>query len=397
MKKLKLPKKDSHIVSCVTEIPQDPKGIVIAVHGFSSSKEGATYQLLMERLPAADYGVLALDLPGHGSEESAQELLRVGGAIDSIETAEAYVVEHYPDIPVCYFASSFGAWLTCLYISLREHSGRHVFLRSAAVNMPDVFIKKELTEQEWQHMEDLKTKGYFDTCMDDHAPVRITKEMLEDFEKTDLFQLFAPERFGYHEILMVHGEDDQVIDPDAAMQFAEEFTIPLILFPEEGHTLCDHPGTADCVINLAIETYDIRGRRTELDGIAPVVLEKIWQLDDLAMGHEVAVIPFSSGNYLEEFYRFYKIRNRTHKLVSASDAFRGELKELATYDGWREIIKKTKGFFGEPLDIKLLENASALINELEGPLGLAPFFFVDDLIFCEYEDFTLCFMSGTNN
>ena len=77
MEKLKLPKKDSHIVSCFIEVPQDPKGIVIAVHGFSSSKEGTTYQLLMKRLPAAGYGVLALDLPGHGVEESAQELLRV--------------------------------------------------------------------------------------------------------------------------------------------------------------------------------------------------------------------------------------------------------------------------------------------------------------------------------
>lgn len=397
MEKLKLTKKDSHIVSCVIEVPQDPKGIVIAVHGFSSSKEGTTYQMLMKRLPSAGYGVLALDLPGHGVEESAQELLRVSGALDSIETAEAYVSEHYPEIPICYFASSFGAWLTCLYISLRDHKGRHVFLRSAAVNMPELFLKKELTEEERKHIDDLETKGYFDTNMDLHAPVRITKEMFEDFEKTDLFRLFDPEKFGYHEMLMVHGEDDTVIDPEAAIRFAEEFTIPLIMVPEEGHSLCDHPGTADRVIDLAIELYDIRGKRPELEGIDPAVLENVWQLGDLAMEYEVAVIPFSSGDYLEEFYRFYKVFNRDHKLVPASDSYYEELKELKTYDGWREIIGQTKTFFGIPNCIKVFEDAAALTEELEGPLGLAPLFFVDDLLFCEYDDLTLCFISGTNN
>lgn len=256
MEKVKITKQDSNIVSCVAKIPEDPKGIVIAVHGFASSKEGVTYRLLLERLPAAGYGVLALDLPGHGSEESAKELLRVNGALDSIEAAEKYVTGHYPNVPICYFASSFGAWLTGLYISLREHKGRIVFMRSAAVNMPELFIKQDMTEQEKQYIEDLKTKGYFDTVSDQQASVRITKAMFEDFEKTDLFQLFAPERSADHKILMVHGENDDVINPEAAMLFAEKFDLPIILFPNEGHSLSTAPDTADRVIDLAIELFD---------------------------------------------------------------------------------------------------------------------------------------------
>lgn len=397
MEKLKLSKKNSHIVSCVIEVPQNAKGIVIAVHGFSSSKEGTTYQMLMKRLPEAGYGVLALDLPGHGTEESSKELLRVEAAIDNIEAAEAYISEHYPELPICYFASSFGAWLTCLYISQREHKGRHVFLRSAAVNMPDLFIKKELTDAERHHIEDLETKGYFDTSMDLHAPVRITKEMLKDFEHTDLFKQFDAKRSEDHQILMVHGEEDTVIDPEEAMRFADIFELPLIMFPEEGHSLCNHPGTADRVIDFAIELYNSRGTRKELDGIAPEVLEKIWQLGELTMENEVAVIPFSSGDYLNEFYRFYNIINRDQKLVPASDSFYEELKEIETYDTWREIIAQIKSNFGVPSGIKVFENLPALIKELEGPFGFAPFFFVDDLFFCEYEGFTLCFISGTNN
>lgn len=45
----------------------------------------------------------------------------------------------------------------------------------------------------------------------------------------------------------------------------------------------------------------------------------------------------------------------------------------------------------------LFDDVSGIIDELEGPDGLAPFFFFFDLMFCEYDDFTLCFMSGSNN
>ena len=256
MEKLKLVKGNSHIVSSIIEVPEGPKGIVIAVHGFSSSKEGSTYQLLMERLPAAGYGMIAIDLPGHGTEESARELLRVKGAIDSIEAAEKYVTANYPDIKICYFASSFGAWLTGLYISQREHNGRKAFFRSAAVNMPELFIKENPTELEKQYLRDLETKGYFDTDMDLDASVRITKGLFQDFMETDLFRDFDPDRFGQHQIIMAHGEHDQVIDPDAAKRFAELFNIPIIIFPDEGHSLAEHEGTADQVISRAIELFN---------------------------------------------------------------------------------------------------------------------------------------------
>ena len=43
MEYMKIRKKDSNIVPCVKSIPEKPKGIVIAIHGFSSSKECSTF------------------------------------------------------------------------------------------------------------------------------------------------------------------------------------------------------------------------------------------------------------------------------------------------------------------------------------------------------------------
>lgn len=252
---LKLKKANGHTVSCVLKVPADPKGIVIAIHGFSSSKECETYKMLLRRLPAAGFGMIGIDLPGHGTEESSLEPLRIEACKESIAAAERYAKEHWPELPVCYFASSFGAYVTGLYVSTREHSGRRAFFRSAAVNMPELFIKEHPTEKERQLMRDMEEKGYFISGIELGKPVKVTLEMYHDLETTDLFELFDPKPEGAHKIAMAHGEKDEVIDPEAARRFALKFGIPITFFKGEGHSLSLDSATPDRVADLAIRLY----------------------------------------------------------------------------------------------------------------------------------------------
>ncbi len=256
MEILKITKSDGNIVPCIMEIPQKLRGIVLAVHGFSSSKECSTYQLLLRRMPPEGYGVVGIDLPGHGFEESLREELRIKGALDSIEATENYITTVWPNKPVFYFASSFGAYLTGLYISSRPHAGRRAFFRSAAVNMPDLFIKENPTEEDRKHLEELKTRGWFEMNVETARPVRITKGMMEDFENTDLFSIFDSSAYGGTRVKMAHGAEDIVIDPNKAKRFAEQFQIPITVFKDEGHSLSDHPETPDRVADLAIAFYN---------------------------------------------------------------------------------------------------------------------------------------------
>ena len=253
MVNITITKQDGQGISCVMEVPEPPKGIVIVVHGFSSSKDCATYQLLLRRLPAAGYGMFGIELPGHGTGDSSRELLRIPGAIDSIETAERYVAEQYPSVPIFYFASSFGAYLTGLYISTREHKGKKAFFRSAAVNMPELFVNGSRMGDDQTVRKELEEKGYFDANAGLGRPVRITKEMLHDLEETDLFSLYHPQDT---QVMMAHGEEDAVIDPAAAKAFSEKFGVPLVMFPGEGHSLGTDPVTPDRVADLAIRFFD---------------------------------------------------------------------------------------------------------------------------------------------
>lgn len=255
MEYFNIQKDDGNIISCVKAIPDHPKGIVIVIHGFTSSKESSTYRLLRDRLPAAGFGMVGIDLPGHGTGESAKETLRIPGAINSIQAVERYVLQAYPGYEVFYFGSSFGAYLIGLYISTWAHAGRKAFWRSAAVNMPKLFVKENPTAKEKQQLEDLETKGYFEAEMEGNRPVRVTKAFYNDLLENDLFEIFDPNRFGKNQIAMAHGREDSVIDPDAADRFAEKFKIPVTWFPGEGHSLSNNSSTPDRVVDLAIAFF----------------------------------------------------------------------------------------------------------------------------------------------
>ena len=255
MEIFRIQKDNGHFVSCVKEIPPDPRVIVIAIHGFSSSRDCATYQMLLRRLPPEGCGVIGIELPGHGSAESSQETLRIENALESIAAAENYAAEHYPGTEICYFASSFGAYLTGLYLTGREHRGRRAFFRSAAVNMPSLFLKEHPTEESCRQREELREKGWFDAAVETGKPVRITREMLRDLEENDLFVRFDPSAHGENRVMMVHGAEDSVIDPEAARAFAERFRIPIRFFENEGHSLGGHPETPDRVADLALAFF----------------------------------------------------------------------------------------------------------------------------------------------
>lgn len=260
MKKIVLNKTNGYKVPAFLEVPEDASGIVIAVHGLTSSKECSTYKTLFRIFPESGLGVLGIDLPGHGTEEAYEEPLRTDNCIGSIEAAEKYAVSLCPDCDIYYFGSSFGAYLTMLYLSRRDHKGRKAFFRSAAVNMSTLFIKEDPSEEEKKQMKDLMEKGFFEVKMDNNRPVVITRALYDELADTDLFNVFEKDRYGRHDIAMAHGCDDAVIDPEKAKLFAEKFSIPITFFKDEGHSLASHPDTPDKVARLAVKLYKGKDR-----------------------------------------------------------------------------------------------------------------------------------------
>lgn len=255
-----LGKSNGYLVPCLTEMPKTPEGIVIMIHGFESSKECRSGQLLLRRLPPAGFGVICYDQPGHGTAEARQERVRIGACMDSLARVEAYCAKQYPGLPVYYFASSYGAYLVLLYVSKRRHKGTKLFMRSAAVNMPDLFFK---ADPDPRMVRDLKTKGYFTPNMELGNPVKVSKGMLEDLRANDLPTVFAAADHRDMAFEMVHGEEDAVIPASKAKAFADRFDIPITVMAGQGHSIWETPDAPEKVADLAIDFYKGRHDKRE--------------------------------------------------------------------------------------------------------------------------------------
>ena len=227
-------------------IQGNEKKVVVVSHGFGSSKSSPTVKTLMRVMPEAGIGIVAYDFPGHGESIIDEPELRIGTCIDCLATMEKIASEMAPDAEICYFSSSFGAYITLIYLTTREHRGKKAFLRSAAVNMPDKY--EELEEDEERAIEE---QGYAMVDHDYDRPLKITRGMRDDFRSHDLFSLYKP---GDAVIKMVSGTDDEVIDPEAMRRFAEKFGIDITWIEGGDHRL-GIPGAEDKVMSLAKEFF----------------------------------------------------------------------------------------------------------------------------------------------
>ncbi len=221
MEQFLLKKQNGHEIPCIAEFPEGMEKLVIVIHGYDSSKESENAANLMRTLPEKGFGVFAYDQPNHGSKQAASEELTVENCLDSLARVEEYLTERFPDKEVCYFGSSFGAYILGIFLTTRPHKGNKAFMRCAAVNFP------ELAEDEG----------------------------VDDVDLPDLFGLFDQAKPEDVEIAFAHGECDSTVKVEAAIEFTDRFGYPLTIFPGEEHTISDFPESPIRVAQLAAELY----------------------------------------------------------------------------------------------------------------------------------------------
>lgn len=229
MEKIILTKKNGHEIPCIAEFPDDMRKLVIVIHGYDSSKESQNAANLIRILPGKGFGVIAYDQPHHGSEQAVEEELTVENCLDSLACVEDYLDERFQPVgkyqqtlEICYFGSSFGAYITCIYLATRPHRGSKAFLRCAAVNFPELALE----------------------------------EGADDVELPDLFTLYDQAKPEDVQMAFAHGASDSTVKVEAAIEFTERFGYPLTIFPGEEHTISDDPESPIKVAELAAELFD---------------------------------------------------------------------------------------------------------------------------------------------
>ena len=262
------------------DAPEDRKKMaILIVHGFASSKEGPMAQKMLEYAASRGYGAVAMDFPAHGPHKEENGELSLSACKGNVMMLEEYIKRNLPGAAICYFGSSFGAYITLLRLLDIQKQAAIVepdpeptcaFLRSAAVNMPDLILRYDNFFTRLK----LKKDGYL-MSIGGPDTIRLTTRYFDDLKENDLPSLCRAlirekaEAMGVTDpasmpslqecldtpIRMVHATTDKIIRPNFARDFAEEFDIPLTWFEGEDHTLSTFPETPDAVCDMAWDFF----------------------------------------------------------------------------------------------------------------------------------------------
>ncbi len=235
--------KRAYEIPYIEKIKGDEKQVVIITHGFGSSMQSPTAQMMLEALAENGIGAIAFDFPGHGASKVSGDELSVANCIADLDYVRQYALSKCPDAKIGYFGSSFGAYITLHYLSQNPQEAK-AFLRSAAVNMHVIFDNP--TEAEKFAMAQ---QGHL--IINYAAPLKLTSEFLNDLKDHDLFEIYKQT---CADITMIHGTSDEDIDYDVAKSFAAKFNIPLITVEGGDHRLSQE-GMPEMVIAKAIEFF----------------------------------------------------------------------------------------------------------------------------------------------
>ena len=154
------------------------KTIVIAVHGFSSSRNSFVYAKIAPTLRENNIGMVCFDLPGHGLRKN--EKLNVQACLETIKNIEDEIRSLYSG-PISLTGTSFGGFLLLRYLDNNKRVYNKVILRAPALKVY-YFSNGDSFEDMKEMTECLESgKNYFLDNMEVEA------SMLNDFLKYDIF------------------------------------------------------------------------------------------------------------------------------------------------------------------------------------------------------------------
>lgn len=233
MPKMNITSPYGRLIPCDLRLHGSEKKVCIIAHGFASSKESSTAQMLLDHLEKMGLGAVAFDFPCHGTSTADYTALTVDACLQDMAAVEAYIHEALPEAEICHFGSSYGAYMSLLRI-MQTGEGRCAFLRCAAVDMDHAFddVMESIEAQIRQLGHAIYDPGF-------GPGLKLSPAFFESLKGRSVFEMELPEGT---KIEMIHGLADPVVKVEAARAYAEKIGCRINLIPEADHSIATPEG-----------------------------------------------------------------------------------------------------------------------------------------------------------
>lgn len=223
--------------------------VVVFCHGFGGHKDNSAAAKFAERLTSKHkYAALVtFNLPCHGDDVKKKLTLEL--CMTYLELVLGHVREKFDTEELYSYATSFGGYLTLLYLSRMGSPFRKIVLRCPAIPMAEILMDTIATAGD---AEQLRKGREVTVGFDRKVPVSpaFLRELEEnDIRKTDYLDWAE-------DILILHGTQDEIVPIQGTETFCEENLIEFI--PVEG---ADHrfrnPRAMDLAIKNILDFYHL--------------------------------------------------------------------------------------------------------------------------------------------
>ena len=217
------------IIELELNIPENwnEEKIVVACHGFNSSKDSEAMMLIEKDLQQYGIAYARFSWPYHAERRIDPDDFSVEKCIEDLYLVENAIKEEYPKTKIGIYANSFGAYLTLLRLKRKKHDFFAIVLRAPAIKMDEIL---ELFMANI-NIEEIKKYGYI-LDKSDKKSMKIKYEFYEELKENRISQLGE-----YKEkMLIYHGTIDDTAPCKDTIEFANNNkNVKLVLFENESH------------------------------------------------------------------------------------------------------------------------------------------------------------------
>lgn len=245
MLKKMIPGKNGYDIPCLMNIEEGNKRVVVVCHGFGGSKDSKTVGVF-ESLPVEyGLGVICFDFPAHGESRASIDKFSVANCVADLSAVVSYVREFSQNAEIVFFSTSFGAFITILYLAERKQPRAKAFLRSAAFRMPQIVKFKFLPEEALPDSE-----GMVELRVPVAGTVKVPLAFIKELQDYDLYSLCSKATADF---FMIHGADDDISPLNDAREFAVLTGAKLKTVTGANHF--EYPGGISPAVKEAVNFY----------------------------------------------------------------------------------------------------------------------------------------------
>ncbi|MBQ9018004.1 alpha/beta fold hydrolase [Candidatus Saccharibacteria bacterium] len=196
-------------------VPDGANTIIIATHGFCGDKKSSCISLLEENVNQVGAGLVKFDWPAHGDSPVEGDQLTVANCLADLDAVVKHVREKYPNAKLVPFSTSFGGYVTLLYIQEHPNDFAHVILRSPAINMYDVLSDSIMDDAA---RESVREKGSFRFGFE--RPIDVTDRFVEELKQNNVQE--ALRGMPLSNVTIIHGTSDDLVPFSDSQDFATQ-------------------------------------------------------------------------------------------------------------------------------------------------------------------------------